>query len=328
MGLILFGSQKEADLMIEATQIDEFPSDLRLYIKTLLTVCAYAGSGNVIKIQELQQIIAKKKDEVHQKVKQLAIIGMSIIALGEEIGTEMLPRSFNHFLQFGDVTVKKAVSLAYAILSISNAKLNIIDALLKFTFDNDKDVCINSIFSLGIVAAGTNNSKLFTEFRKMAGAYAEEPSILPYIRLAQGLVNLGKGSLSLNPMHSNNLLLSNTALAGIMITILSFTEGDALLDGKYQYLLYSLSLAARPRMVMTLDEKLKIKPISLAVGQAVDTVGLPGNPRGISGFQVNNTPLLLNAGERCEMNNENYTAESNILEDIIIVKEKPESERK
>jgi len=116
IGFIIFGNQKDADLMIEATQIDEFPTDLKLYIKTLLTICAYAGSGNVIKIQELQQLVAKKKGEIHEQVKMLAVIGMSIIALGEDIGMEMLPRSFNHFLQFGDVTIKKSISLAYAVL--------------------------------------------------------------------------------------------------------------------------------------------------------------------------------------------------------------------
>lgn len=116
MGLILLGAQKDADLMIEATQIDDFPVDLKLYIKTLLTICAYVGSGNVMKIQELQQIVAKKKEEVHQKTRQIAVIGMSIIALGEDIGMEMLPRSFNHFQQFGDVIIRKAVCLAYAFI--------------------------------------------------------------------------------------------------------------------------------------------------------------------------------------------------------------------
>jgi 26S proteasome regulatory subunit N1 len=114
IGLILLGKQKEADLIIETFQIEEFPSELRMLIKTILTMCAYAGSGNVLKIQELQQLVSKK--DTHPKVKQLAIIGMSMIALGEDIGSEMLPRSFNHFLQFGDVTVKKAVPLALALL--------------------------------------------------------------------------------------------------------------------------------------------------------------------------------------------------------------------
>lgn len=157
--------------------------------------------------------------------------------------------------------------------------------------------------------------------RKMAGAYAEEQTILPYIRIAQGLLNLGKGALTLNPLYSNNLLMSNTAVAGLLITLLSFTEGGSLLDGKYQFLLYSLSLAVRAKMVMSLNEKLELKPVSLAVGQAVDTVGVSGNPRTISGFQVNTTPLILNTGERCEQSNDDFILESPIIEDIIIVKE-------
>jgi 26S proteasome regulatory subunit N1 len=163
--------------------------------------------------------------------------------------------------------------------------------------------------------------------RKMAGAYAEEESIMPFIRIAQGLLNMGKGALTLNPMYSNNLLLSKTAFAGIIITLLSFTNGEGLIRGKYQYLLYSLCLAIRPRMVMTLNENLEVQPINFAVGQAVDTIGLPGNPKTISGYTVNTTPLLLNSGERCEASNEDYTLFSEILEDIVIVKEKPLEER-
>ena len=116
IGLVLLGSQKNSDLMIEATQLDIFPEDLRLYIKTMLTACAYAGSGNVIKIQEMQHLVAKKKDEINPKISTLAVISMSIISLGEEVGMEMIPRAFNRFLQYGDVSVKRAVSLANALL--------------------------------------------------------------------------------------------------------------------------------------------------------------------------------------------------------------------
>ncbi len=327
MGLIIYGNQKNVEVIIETTQIDEFPADLRLYIKTLLTTCAYAGSGNVMKIQELQQLVAKKKDEINPKTKMLAIIGMSVIAIGEEMGMEMLPRSFNNFLQFGDTTTKKAVSLAYSLLSVSNPKLNILDQLLKFTFDNDSDVAMNSIFSLGLVASGTNNSRINTELRKMAGAYAEDTKILPIIRIAQGLLNTGKGAISLNPFYSENFLISNRAFAGILIAVLCFTEKDALAGGKYQYLLYSLGLAMKPKMVMALDEHLNMKQIQLVVGQAVDTVGATGNPRAISGYQVNTSPLLINVGERCELLHDEFHSESNIIEDIIIITNKKQNER-
>lgn len=148
------------------------------------------------------------------------------------------------------------------------------------------------------------------------------------LRIAQGLLSMGKGSLTLNPQLSNKLLLSNTSLAGLLITILSLTEAEGLIYGKYQYLLYSLCLAMRPRMVMTLTENLEPKSIHVTVGQAVDTVGMPGNPRNISGYQVNNTPLLITAGERCELNNDDYISETSILEDVVIIHENLEKRNK
>lgn len=116
MGLTLIGMQKDADLMIEATQLEEFPVEMRDYIKTLLTACAYAGSGNVSKVQEMQHLVAKTKDEINPKVQSIAVIAISLIAMGEEIGSEMVIRAFNHFLQYGDVSVKRAVSLATSLV--------------------------------------------------------------------------------------------------------------------------------------------------------------------------------------------------------------------
>lgn len=116
MGLVLLGQQKDADLMIEATQLEDFPLEMRMFIKTLLTACAYAGSGNVTKVQELMHLVALQKTEINSKVQGVAVIGISLIALGEEIGMEMILRSFNHFLQYGDVSVKKSVALALSLL--------------------------------------------------------------------------------------------------------------------------------------------------------------------------------------------------------------------
>ena len=116
LGLVLLGQQKDADLMIEATQLDEFPVEMREFIKTILTACAYAGSGNVSKVQEMMHLVAKPKEEIHAKVQSMAVLGISLISLGEEIGSEMIARSFNRFLQYGDVSVKRAVSLAMSLL--------------------------------------------------------------------------------------------------------------------------------------------------------------------------------------------------------------------
>lgn len=110
---------------------------------------------------------------------------------------------------------------------------------------------MNAIFSLGLVSAGSNHSRISGQMRQLASFYSEDTNQLMMVRIAQGLLHMGKGLLTLNPVHSNNFLVSNVGIAGLLIAILSFTEVEALLTGKHQFLLYSLCLAMNPRMVMT-----------------------------------------------------------------------------
>ena len=41
--------------------------------------------------------------------------------------------------------------------------------------------------------------------------------------------------------------------------------------------------------------------MKVRVGQAVDTVGMAGKPKRITGFQTHTTPVLLAAGDRAEL---------------------------
>lgn len=74
----------------------------------------------------------------------------------------------------------------------------------------------------------------------------------------------------------------------------------AILSARH-YLLYSIVCAARPRMLITLNEELEPIPVQVRVGQAVDTVGQAGRPNRIRGFQTHKTPVLLSDGERAEL---------------------------
>lgn len=73
----------------------------------------------------------------HQAV---AVLGIALIALREEIGRQMVIRSFDHLLQYGEVNIRRAVPLALGILSISNPDLPIMDTLSKFSHDHDQEV--------------------------------------------------------------------------------------------------------------------------------------------------------------------------------------------
>ena len=323
MGLLCLGKQKDNDFMIDTlVSIEEFSKDMRDYMKTMLISFSYAGSGNVAKVQELMQIIAKSNEDVNPKVQSIAVIGCPLIAVGEEVGTEMLSRSFNHFLQFGDINTKKAVSLAIALLNLSNPKVQVIDSLTKFCYDTDKTVAMNAIFGMGLVSSGSNNSRVGGLLRSLAGYYSDDANPLFMIRISQGLLYMGKGLLTLDPLYSHKLLINKKSIAGILITLFSFTETEALICDKHQFLLYSLALAMKPKFVMTVDENLKPKDVQLMVGQAVDIVGQTGNPRTISGFQIHTSPAIINSGERCEINGEDFVPYSDVMEGVVIVKEK------
>jgi len=71
------------------------------FVELVVETCAYAGSGNVLKIQKMLHLCAEHKTEEHkdETIHQVAaVIGVALISFGEEIGQEMCLRSMNHLL--------------------------------------------------------------------------------------------------------------------------------------------------------------------------------------------------------------------------------------
>jgi len=252
-----------------------------------------------------------------------AVLGIAMIAMGEEIGSEMALRSFGHLLRYGEPVIKRAVPLALALLSVSNPKLNIIDTLSKFSHDADHEVSYNSIFAMGIVGAGTNNARLAAMLRQLAVYHGKDTNNLFMVRLAQGLTHLGKGTMTLNPYHSDRMLLCRVSLAGLLTVLVSFFDVKQTILNKYHYLLYFLALAIQPRMLVTFDESLRPLPVPVRVGQAVDVVGQAGKPKTITGFQTHTTPVLLAYGERAELATEEYITLTPVLEGFVILQKNP-----
>jgi 26S proteasome regulatory subunit N1 len=98
---------------------------------------------------------------------------------------------------------------------------------------------------------------------------------------------------------------------------------NTILD-KSHYLLYYLTCAMNPRMLITVSEDLSMRPVTVRVGQAVETVGQAGKPRKITGFQTHQSPVLLQAKERAELGTEEVLAVASVLEGIVILKDNPD----
>jgi len=194
--------------------------------------------------------------------------------------------------------------------------------------------------ALGFVGAGTNNARLAQMLRQLATYYAKEPSHIMLVRMAQGLLHAGKGTLSLRPYHTDRFLLSPVALAGLLATIVAMMDNKqgieplalpssepnfpiSVVDGQYHYYLFYLVTAMYPRFLVTLDESMKPVVVNVRVGQAMDVVGQAGRPKTISGFQTHSTPVLLAHSERAELATEEYIPLSHVMEGLVILRKNP-----
>ncbi|CAJ2649501.1 unnamed protein product [Trifolium pratense] len=315
LGLLYLGKQESVEATAEVSKtLDE---KIRKYCEITLQSCAYAGTGNVLKVQNLLGHCSQK-DEMHQGP---AVVGIAMVAMAEELGIDMAIRSLEHLLQYGEQSVRRAVPLALGLLSISNPKANVIDTLSRLSHDTDSEVAMAAVIAFGLIGAGTNNARIAGMLRSLSSFYHKDANLLFCVRIAQGIVHLGKGLLTLNPHHSDRSLLSPSSLAGLITMLHSCLDMKAMVLGKYHYILYFLVLAMQPRMLLTLDENLKPIFVPVRVGQAVDFIGQAGRPKIITGFQTHSTPVLLAAGDRAELATEKYIPLSSILEGFVILKD-------
>ena len=299
VGLCCLGKQEMAEATVEALAV--LPDPFKSMAMTMVDICAYAGTGNVLKIQSLLHICSehfepeKTEKETEKKDKKtggksgetggdkkastaseaaekkvdsssqaqsdlssqqaVAVIGLALIAMGEDIGGEMLFRHFGHLLRYCEPAIRRAVPLALGLISVSNPQLNILDTLTKFSHDTDAEVAHNSIFALGLIGAGTNNARLAATLRQLAQYHSKDTNNLFMVRIAQGLVHMGKGTMSLNPYHSDHQLLSPVALAGLLGCVVACLDVKSTILGKSHYLLYSLAPAIQVSQKMGLKER-------------------------------------------------------------------------
>lgn len=259
-------------------------------------------------------------------------------------------------MHYGDSCVRGAVPLAMALLSVSCPKTSIMETLSKYSHDHDQNVAMSAVLGLGIIGAGTNNSRLAMMLRSLASFYARDGHMLFMVRLAQGLLHAGKGILHASPLHSHKSLLCKPALMALISFLLCSTswsagdnQGGGTIGGRNDtgagnttggnhtpgtssgggaltlvernpMLIFLLVPALYPRFLMTLDaESMEPVNIPVRVGQAVDVVGQAGKPKRITGFQTHSTPVILGYSERAELATDLYTPMTPVLEGVVLL---------
>ncbi|KAJ2452192.1 proteasome regulatory particle base subunit, partial [Coemansia sp. RSA 2337] len=228
LGLLYVGTQDKYDTILETLKAITHPIGKQASI--LMQVCAYAGTGNVLEVQKMLHLCAEHVNDKEDQLSQaFAVLGVGVISMGESVGSAMSLRTFEHLMHYGEAYVRRTVPLAMGLVCASNPVVGVVDTLSKFSHDNDKGVASSAIFAMGMVGAGTNNARLAQLLRQLATYYQKDADVLFVVRIAQGLLHMGKGTMSINPYHHDRTLLSHTALAGLLVPVVAMISAEKLI---------------------------------------------------------------------------------------------------
>lgn len=188
LALLFVGRQEEADTTLETLKAIAHP--IAKHTAVLVDACAYAGTGNVLKFQSMLHLChdhleVEEGKEGSDLYQSYAVLGLALIAMGEDIGSEMALRQFGHLMHYGESVIRKTVPLAMGLLSASNPQMKVYDTLSRYSHDNDIDVAMNAILAMGLVGAGTNNARLAQLLRQLASYYHRDMNSVFMVRIAQ-----------------------------------------------------------------------------------------------------------------------------------------------
>ena len=108
------GQQETSDATLETLKAIEHNVSKQAQI--LVEICSYAGTSNVLKVQAMlhhcnDHIEKKEGSKEDDAFQAFAVIGIALVAMGEDVGAEMALRQFNHL-----VSVPRFVAKSHAPL--------------------------------------------------------------------------------------------------------------------------------------------------------------------------------------------------------------------
>ena len=74
--------------------------------------------------------------------------------------------------------------------------------------------------------SGTNQARIAAMLRNLAQFYAKDANALFMVRVAQGLLHTGKGSITMCPSHTERSLVSPASLAGLLSTLTAVMDSQ------------------------------------------------------------------------------------------------------
>ena len=155
------------------------------------------------------------------------MIGIGLIGIQEKTGRKMLTRLIHQFLYYGSIETKRMIPILITIMGIVDFDIQKTDLLYKLAHDDDEELALRSLLGLGLISAGSNNSRIASLLRNLAIYYENDKNFLFVIRLSLGLLYLGKGLIGVNPFYSEDFLVNKAGFGGLFIILIAMTDMKA-----------------------------------------------------------------------------------------------------
>jgi len=182
-----------------------------------------------------------------------SVVGLALAASAEPLGAAMVRRHLDAILARAPPAARRAVPVAAALLHASDPQLPVTELLSRLARDHDQAVATAACAALGVASAGSNHARVAGQLRGLAQWHARSPAPLFAVRVSQGLVHLGKGLLTLSPLHRAGAgpgaggLRAAPAQAALLAALFPLLRARETLCGRYHGLWYALAPALQPR---------------------------------------------------------------------------------
>lgn len=100
-----------------------------------------------------------------------SILGLCILTFGDKFMSKLIYRIQSFFLSSDSVEYSSFAILATSFLFASSNEISVIDFIIKLVTNNKFITVKNSIFSLGIIGAGTSNTRIKNALKCLANYY-------------------------------------------------------------------------------------------------------------------------------------------------------------
>jgi len=283
---------------------------------------AYLGTGRADMIEELvHNYLAYDLKGVNVEAQEInsnnikkgiVLLGISLISLNDSSSRNIAKR-----LLINQLVKDKtgAVPLALTLLYTSEPDVEVIDALSRSINQQNP---IHAILGLGIVGAGTNNTRIANLLEQQYTYYSSKTKISNLLKIAQGLVCLGKGTLTLSPLMFDKSHINVKSISGLLGVCMLFLGDTTPMLDKYSFLFTLLASSISNKFVVTMDKELNFKETEIRIGRPVLTNSMPGKRKNLSAVVVHESPVIIQCDERADIYEDDWKY-LGYCEDVLIV---------